>query len=469
MEKNMDKTPFLNHESTIPLYVQLYDYFKKEIEEARLPVNTKLPSIRQLALHLKVSRTTVENAYQQLVAEGYVESKPKSGIRVLEMETSFYSTRFEKEKMERITPIENKSFIDFQYGDIDVDHFPMRDWRRCIANAVDYTNSGFFTYGDKQGHIGLREEIAKYLLNARGVECDTEDIVLCAGTQSSIFLLCQLLELFNHNVAMEEPGYDGVRTIFEKQKIRVVPISIEGDGISMNDVEKSEAKALYLTPSHQFPLGMILSITKRMKLLQWADKENSYLIEDDYDSEFRYQGQPIPSLKSLDHQDRVIYLGTFSKAFLPATRVSYIVLPKALVQKYKEEFSFLNQSVSPIIQEALYQFMKNGLFERHIRRMRKTYQLKHNKLIGSLYNLLGQDIKVIGQKAGLHLMIEINGQCAEDLIFKAEQAGVKVYPTKAFWMNKQKCKGNMILLGYGGLSEAEIEEGIEKLKLAWFG
>ncbi|HYK72393.1 MAG TPA: PLP-dependent aminotransferase family protein, partial [Pseudoneobacillus sp.] len=257
--------------------------------------------------------------------------------------------------------------------------------------------------------------------------------------------------------------------IFEKHKCELIPISVEHDGVNIQKVKNSQAKALYLTPSHQFPLGMVLSISKRKKLLQWANDENAYLIEDDYDSEFRYIGQPIPSLKSLDHSDRVIYLGTFSKAFLPAARVSYMVLPKALIRKYKEEYSFLHQAISPIIQEALFQFMKNGEFAKHIRKMRKTYQAKHKKLMECLQKYLGENVNIIGQRAGLHLLIQVKNQKVEELILKADQVGVKVYPTHTFWLNQTKIEKNTLMLGYGGLTEAEIEEGVIKLKSAWLG
>ncbi|WP_442593530.1 MocR-like pyridoxine biosynthesis transcription factor PdxR [Neobacillus sp. D3-1R] len=464
----MDRTPFLNSKLRIPLYVQLYEYFKEEVESGRILENTKLPSIRQLALHLKISRNTVETAYQQLIAEGYVESRPKSGVIVLKMETKVSTP--EKDKVtEEIVTTEKKSFIDFQYGDIEVEKFPMREWRRSIVNAVSYSNEALFTYGDKQGHHGLRKEIASYLFEARGIDCDASEIVLCAGTQQSILLVSYLLELFNEKVAMEEPGYDGVRSVFEKHHCNIESIPLEHDGVNIQKVKSSKAKALYLTPSHQFPLGMVLSISKRKTLLEWANEENSYLIEDDYDSEFRYIGQPIPSLKSLDSFERVIYLGTFSKAFLPAARVSYIVLPKVLIHKYKEEYSFLHQAISPIIQEALYQFMKNGEFAKHIRKMRKTYQSKHKKLNECLHKYLGEHVTIIGQKAGLHLLIQIKNQKVADLILKAEKAGVKVYPAHTFWKGKVKTVDESLMLGYGGLSEAEIEDGVIKLKRAWLG
>lgn len=465
----MERTPFLDPALATPLYVQLYEYFKREIEEKTISANSKLPSIRQLALHLKVSKNTVETAYQQLLAEGYIESKPKSGFIVPEIDSSFQIPFLNKKPKCPRPHLNQECMIDFQYGDIESSKFPMREWKRCLVEAVDMTNEEFFKYGDRQGHLGLREEIALYLLQARGVECDADEIVLCAGTQQSILLIIQLLELINQTVAIENPGYNGVREVFQKQHCQIVPIPLEADGVKLDEVFKSQAKALYLTPSHQFPLGMVLSITKRIKLLEWANKENSYLIEDDYDSEFRYQGQPIPSLKSLDHQDRVIYVGTFSKAFLPGTRVSYIVLPKALNRRYKEQFTYLNQSVSSIIQEALYQFMKNGHLSKHIRKMRKSYQIKHKKLLDCIHTYFGDRVTVIGQKAGLHLLLQLHNRNASELISQAHHVGVKIYPTELFWIHPKQQSKEYVMLGFGGLSEIDIEEGIKKLNSAWFG
>jgi GntR family transcriptional regulator/MocR family aminotransferase len=262
---------------------------------------------------------------------------------------------------------------------------------------------------------------------------------------------------------MENPGYDGVRFVFESYQCQLVPISLEADGINIDELECSFAKCAYVTPSHQFPMGMILPIQKRLKLLHWASRNQKYIIEDDYDGEFRYQGQPIPSLKSLDTNDNVIYLGTFSKAFLPAARVSYMVLPELLAERHQAELSFYNQTVSPLIQEALFRFMKEGYFGRHIRKMRKIYQGKQRALLEAIELFLGDRVRVIGQKAGLHILVEFKGIDSRELIGKAEKLGVKIYLTDKYWMNKSPGSTQPIILGYGGLKENDIHLGIEKL------
>lgn len=461
-------TPFIKKDGSISLYLQLYHYFRDEIEHGRLKVGIKLPSIRQLSQTLNISRNTVETAYQQLVAEGYVESKEKSGLYVLEID----DFRKEQSKMPKDAPKttlrpDPRHVIDFQYGDIELDRFPLKVWKKCVVEAMENPIQEVFSYGEKQGHFGLRSEIAGYLHQARGISCSADQIILSAGTQTAISLLCQLLGLTNKEVAMENPGYDGVRFVFESHQCTLVPISIESDGINLDELEESSAKCTYVTPSHQFPLGMILPIQKRIKLLQWAVRNQSYIIEDDYDGEFRYQGQPIPSLKSLDTNDNVIYLGTFSKAFLPAARVSYMVLPVALIKRFHSEFFFFNQTVSPLIQEALNRFMMEGHFSRHIRKMRKIYQGKQKAILEAIKLFFGDHVRVIGQKAGLHILVEFKGIDSRELVSKAKELGVTIYLTEKYWMKNPSYSSQPIILGYGGLKEEAIHIGIQKLACAF--
>jgi GntR family transcriptional regulator / MocR family aminotransferase len=460
----MELTPFIKKNHEIPIYLQLYHYFREEIESGKLVPGTKLPSIRQLSEHLQISKNTVETAYQQLTAEGYLESKEKSGLFVIELEEGFQKLNLE-ERMEpnRLSePLKEDDYIDFQYGDIDLEHFPYKIWKKCLSEAIEYANQEVFSYGDKKGLLGLRKEIASYLYQARGVRCSPDQIILSAGTQTAISLISQILELPHENVAIENPGYDGVRLVFESHKCQLKPIPLEDDGINLDILEETPASCVYVTPSHQFPIGMILPIQKRLKLLQWAEKNQSYIIEDDYDGEFRYIGHPIPSLKSLDTNDRVIYLGTFSKAFLPAARVSYMVLPEELVQSFQAKFYFYNQTVSPLIQEALYRFMKDDHFGRHIRKMRKIYQKKQKALLEAIENYLGNRVTVIGQKAGLHLLLDFKEIQAVTIKQKAKESGVKLYLTEKFWFEKPRSE-HLIMVGFGGLTEEDIQTGIKRI------
>ncbi|WP_374724231.1 MocR-like pyridoxine biosynthesis transcription factor PdxR [Calidifontibacillus erzurumensis] len=431
----MEITPFLNRELSEPLYSQLYHWIKKEIEEGRLLHGMKMPSIRQLATHLKVSRNTVVTAYQQLESEGYLESVPKSGIWVAEIEKAALHP------MEKVVPVRqewkssNETLINFEYGNIDLEKFPLKLWKKCISDVVSQNNNWLFEYGEKQGEFSLRQEISKYLLQSRGVHCTPEQIIITSGTQNSISLICHLLNLQQEKVAIEEPGYNGVRNVFENEGCHMEPVPLEKDGLSLEHVHLSKAKAVYITPSHQFPFGMILSISKRIKLLNWAYQTGGYIIEDDYDSEFRYKGQPIPSLKSLDEEERVIYLGTFSKSFLPSIRLSYMVLPPSLLDQYTQNFRNYNQSASPIIQRAMALFMESGEFERHIRRMRKKYQRKHQTLIKSIEQNMGSKVRIIGEDAGLHILLKLNTVSSFELIETALQKGVQVHSPLKFWLH----------------------------------
>ncbi len=459
----MELTPFLQKELPEPLYSQLYHWIKKEIEEGRLLPGMKMPSIRQLTIHLKVSRNTVEAAYQQLQSEGYLESVPKSGIWVAEIEKpSLHPIAVEHPIGLECKP-SSEVLVDFEYGNVDFEKFPLKQWKKCLADAVDKESNWLFQYCERKGELELQREISNYLLQSRGVRCTPEQILVTAGTQASMALICHLLTLRGKIVAMEEPGYTGVRSVLEDQGCYITPVPIEKDGLSVEHIQTSSAKAIYITPSHQFPFGMVLSVSKRMRLLKWAYQTRGYIIEDDYDGEFRYRGQPIPSLKSLDEEERVIYLGTFSKSFLPSARLSYIVLPPSLMVQYTRQFAAYNQYVSPIIQRAMALFMQSGEFERHIRRMRKMYQRKHQALLKSIDQYMGTQVKIVGEKSGLHILLKLKGVTALELIESGLQKGVKVYSTSRFWLNPNPEGNSYIMLGFGGLSMEEIEKGVRLL------
>jgi GntR family transcriptional regulator / MocR family aminotransferase len=456
----LELAPFIQKELPEPLYSQLYHWIKKEIEESRLLPGMKMPSIRQLTLYLKVSRNTVEAAYQQLQSEGYLESVPKSGIWVAEIEKPFLHSCEGEHPIRLDCKSLSEILVDFEYGNVDIEKFPIKQWKKCLIDAVDQES---FQYSERMGELALRQEISNYLLQSRGVRSTSEQILITAGTQASMTLICQLLALREETVAMEEPGYTGVRSVFEDQGCHIEPVLLERDGLSVEYFQKSRAKAVYVTPSHQFPFGMVLPISKRMRILKWAYQTRGYIIEDDYDGEFRYRGQPIPSLKSLDEEERVIYLGTFSKSFLPSARLSYIVLPPSLMVQYSRKFAAYNQSVSPIIQRAIALFMQSGEFERHIRRMRKMYQRKHQALIRSIEQYMSTRVEIVGEKSGLHILLKLKGITASELIERGLKKGVKVYSPTLFWLHPSHESNSYIMLGFGGLSIEEIENGVRLL------
>ncbi|MBT2688170.1 PLP-dependent aminotransferase family protein [Bacillus sp. ISL-47] len=465
----MEITPYINKNNKEPIYSQIYSYVKREIESGRLSSGSKLPSIRQLSQYLKVSKNTIEEAYHQLIAEGYAESRPKSGIFVSPVEDIINPKQpLTLEPMKYSIELTKKTFkYDFQYGDIDITGFPMKKWRKHLNEALDLMDSDSFNYGDKQGDAELRKQIALYLYRSRGVTCNQEQIVITSGTQQSISLLIKLLSLREEMIGFEDPGYDGVRSIFSHENCKISPIPLQHDGMDIASLVNG-TRAVYVTPSHQFPMGMILSIQKRKKLLNWAYQTGGYIIEDDYDGEFRYQGMPIPPLKALDEGEKVIYLGTFSKCFLPSARLSYMVLPPELSLKCKKEEQLPHQNVSTIIQKAASSFMATGEFESHIRKMRKIYHGKHRTLLSSIENYMGNKVEVIGEKAGLHILLKVKNRKDFELIEAAGLKGVKVYSASAYLVNDVINKDATIMLGFGGLSEDDIESGIRLLHEAWF-
>lgn len=461
-------TPLLDKQGKHPLYSQLYTYIKDQIESGLIAEGTKLPSIRELAHYLKISKNTVEAAYQQLLAEGYVDSKSRNGIRVLPLED--VNTNRNSVQVGSTKDINWKRYrYDFNYGDIEWHRFPMKIWKKCLSDGLNGDPYRILGYGHPHGEEELREEIAKYVFQSRGVSCSPNQIIICSGTQNAVSMLLQFLSLGGQNIAMEEPGYNGVRTIFKNHGCEITPISVDSDGLNIEELQSSNVNAVYVTPSHQFPLGMVMSVQKRMKLLQWANQNDAVIIEDDYDSEFRYVGQPIPSLKALDSGERVVYLGTFSKSFLPAARLSYIVLPTNMLEKRDEIFSVYSQPASPIIQQAVFLFMNRGHFAGHIRKMRRLYQAKHKALVTAISLYMGDRVSIIGSKSGLHLLLDVKDRESVQLIERAAENGVKVYSPNVHWMNSERCPASLVLLGFGGMSEDDIEEGIRLLSYAWFG
>ncbi|WP_088105636.1 PLP-dependent aminotransferase family protein [Halalkalibacter urbisdiaboli] len=466
----LEVTPILNTSNKKPLYQQLYQYIKDEIVSGKIQTGARLPSIRQLSKHLAVSRNTVETAYQQLIMEGYVESKPRSGLFVIDIKCELPLLQ------PRHNPIieENKNVqqnidIDFRYGHVDSEHFPYAIWRKLTLNILHPNEKRLFSYGDSQGEYELRLELAKYLRHSRGVECSPEQIVIGAGIQPLISIVFHLINSEGTTVAMEEPGYDGVRAVLENHRLTVKAIPLDKYGINIDTLYKSTANVVYITPSHQFPSGLIMPFSRRLQLLKWAETQNGIIIEDDYDGEFRYVGKPIPALQGLDTNNNVIYIGSLSKSLLPSIRLGYMILPLPLLKRYKQSFQLYDQSVSTIHQMTLHQFIKQGYWERHLRKMRKVYQRKQTTLITEIKRRLGQRVSITGTEAGLHILLEVkNGMCEEELINQALKFKVGVYPVSRHWRGNSNRQLNMVQIGFGGVTEEKIIEGIKRLEKAWF-
>lgn len=462
----LELTPNLNMNSKKALYVQLYEYIKKEIKDGTISAFTKLPAKRKLAGYLQVSKNTIEAAYEQLLAEGYIESISRKGYFVCKFEQMMDVEGSEAE-VEEIPFREGNYTFDFTQTGVDTNTFPFTTYRKLINDVWQPHNNDLLFLGHPQGELSLREEIANYLYESRGVRCSASQIVLGAGTQILVNLLFQLLK--GSNYAVENPGYHRKMVVFEQGEERVQMLSLDKDGICMADLENSDANVVFVTPSHQFPYGMIMPITRRTQLLQWAKKaEDRYIIEDDYDSEFRYSGKPIPALQGLDTDGKVIYMGTLSKALLPSLRMSYIVLPKNLIKKYQKEYLFYTQSVSRMDQEVIRKFLHEGYWEKHIHKMRVVYRKKRDRLVFEIEKYFSNHVEVIGEDSGLHILLKVhNGMREEELIKEAAKYSIKIYPVSTYY-KADTAPENVVLLGFAILSEEEIEQAVQLLNTAWF-
>lgn len=460
----------LEQKSGKTLYEQIYEHIREEIRKGNLLQGERLPSARFLSDDLQISRTTVDMAYGQLVAEGYLVAKPKSGYFVADVRELYNTGMADKPAEAELLPREKKPEwrYDFSPTAIDMSQFPYATWKKITKNIMVDARSHMFALGEPQGDIELRRTICRYLHGSRGVNCDPEQIIVGAGNDFLLLLLEKILGRHIH-VAMENPTYIRAYQIFGSFAYPISLIPMDDRGMRVDKLEESGAKLAYVMPSRQYPTGISMPIGRRMELLRWAGREEErYLIEDDYDSEFRYKGKPLPSLQASDRLGRVIYIGTFSKAIAPAIRVSYMVLPYPLLERYRRECGFFSSTVSRIDQTILNEFISDGYFERYLNKMRKRYRTKRDFLLGQLGEL-EKDFTVSGGNAGLHVLLkDKRGRSEADLEQAAAGEDVKVYGMGAFRMEGEQMKGPAtVILGYGGLTPEEIGEGISALKKVW--
>lgn len=464
----MDFTIPLRLESNTPIYLQIYEFIKHEIIRGTISVGTRLPSHRNLASHLNISRITVESAYQQLLAEGYVESKPKRGIFVVNVDIDVIPNKKLNTTKETSNLIEEQFEYDCSQGLIDQTAFPITNWKRALHEAILKYENALFAKEDPQGEFVLREHISTYLYHARGVYSSPDQIVIGAGTQPLLWLLLQLLDS-TKEYGIENPGFHRIHAIVKSCNRQIHPIPLDEKGIHIANLYNTSANVAYVTPSHQFPLGMIMPLSRRLELLKWANDRDGYIIEDDYDGEFRYAGKPIPSLQSLDSNERVIYMGTFSKSFLPSLRMGYIVLPPHLLKTYKDLQGIFKQTVSSIQQLALANFIQNGNWERHINRSRTLYKRKHHTLVKSIVKEMGTKVQILGEQSGLHIVLCIhNNMNEQELIESAKKQSIKLYPLSPYDFANDLRKESYVLLGFGSIPENKIETVVKLLKGAWF-
>lgn len=457
----------LDVKSTIPLYEQIYEYIKTDIRNGKISCGEKLPSTRALAKYLEISRSTVELAYEQLLAEGYVEAEACRGFFVTQIEELYQWETAKETVAQKIIKEENVYKYDFSPRGVDLQSFPYSVWRKLSKEILSNDKSDLFQLGDSQGEYELRETICRYLYQARGVNCEPEQIVIGAGNEYLLMLLSTVLGK-NRKIAFENPTYRQAYRLFENLSYDTCVVEMDRKGMCVDKLSKSGAEIAYVMPSHQYPLGIVMPIKRRMELLRWAaEEEERYIIEDDYDSEFRYKGKPIPALQGFDREDKVIYIGTFSRSIAPSIRISYLVLPKNLLKVYNEKSRFLSSTVSRVDQLIIQQFIERGYYERHLNKMRALYKNRHDIMVNELKPLL-KYCSISGENAGVHLLLTfIEGKEEKILTQKAKEQGIKVYGLSTYDIKKKEKEQAVILLGYANMSEEKIIQAIHALTNAW--
>lgn len=448
-----------------PLYEYLYKQIKNDILTFKLSPDEKLPSKRALAKHLNISTITIENAYNQLVTEGYLYSIPKSGFYV-----SNVSSKRPMAKKLSLTTAENTTlsttfFADFVNNSTSPDSFPFTIWTKLMRETMSDEANKLMVRSPSAGVHELRMAIADYLYQFRGMVVSPEQIVVGAGTEYLYNLIIQLLGK-DKIYAVEDPGYQKISRIYQANEVSCVHIPLEENGIEMTALEKSRADILHISPSHHFPTGFVTPISHRYELLSWAAKApGRYIIEDDYDSEFRLLGKPIPALQSIDVLEKVIYMNTFSKSLSSTIRISYMVLPKNLLALYNENLSFYACTVSNFEQYTLWKFIEKGYLEKHINRMRNYYRSLRDTLLDCLRKHPHFDkVTIREENAGLHFLMEIDTNLTdEELIKKATKNGIHISCLSQYFYNKKNAREHTLVINYSGIQNKDIEEAVMKL------
>ncbi|HEX8556541.1 MAG TPA: PLP-dependent aminotransferase family protein [Pyrinomonadaceae bacterium] len=475
----------LDGESQTPLYRQLYDCLRRAILAGQLAPGTRLQSTREMASELKVSRNTVVNAYEQLLAEGYLEGQVGSGTyvsRALPEDLLNVKTLPPRRVRGRagapalsergraiaafapMAPRAPEPVQPFQTGLPALDAFPFETWSKLLARHWRRPADTLLGYGEPQGHAPLREAVASYLGLSRAVRCSPEQVIIVDGAQMAFDLIARVLLDPGDTVWMEEPGYSGARVALTASGARLVPVPVDSEGLNVAAGEALEpgARLVYVTPSHQFPLGMMMSLPRRLALLDWASRADAWVMEDDYDSEYRYEGRPLASLQGLDREGRVLYVGTFSKVLFPSLRLGYIVAPPALVDAFVAARLMAGRHSPAAEQAVLTDFIEEGHFGRHIRRMRTLYRERRAAVVKALGRAAGDVIEVEPSAAGLHVVAWLpEGLDDREVARAAVARGVYVRPVSEFYATPHPRGG--LELGYAAFNEAQIHQGAARL------
>jgi len=468
-----------------PLHRQVYRALRGAILDGSLAPGARLPSTRALMRDLGLSRTPVVLAYEQLLAEGYATARTGSGTYVAGSLAGGAAppraaepprippmprlSRYGSRAMESARGLPSWRLrdvplpYDFRYGRPAYGDFPHEAWRRVLARCARRASLRALDYGSPEGFAPLREAIAGYASRARGVRCGPDDVVVVNGSQQALDLTARVLIDPGDAVVLEEPHYAGARRVFEAVGARLRSVAVDADGLRVEELPRA-ARLAYVTPSHQFPTGAVLPVPRRLALLAWAERAGTFLIEDDYDSEYRYAGPPVESLQGLDRAARVLYVGTFSKVLFPALRLGYVVVPHALRRAFRAAKGLCDTGTSTLEQAALAEFIREGYFARHVSRSRLRSAGRRSALLEAVRDHLGTGAEVSGADAGLHVLLWLRGVPASQLpaiVRAAEGVGVGVYPVTPHCRESPRDAG--FVLGYASLTEQSIREGIRRL------
>lgn len=435
-----------------PIYEEIYEYFKDAILDRRFKKDEKLPSKRTLARDISVAVNTVTSAYEMLISEGYIRSEEKRGYFVNDIGTIY---TLKHDDVELSTRMEKKSYkYSFLITQGDPESYPVDRFRKIFTQELIYDPE--FYERDYQGLYGLRHEIKNYLFKARGIKTSEDNIVISSGLE---YLLMTLFLILQNKVklALENPGYKVLETLLRVNGIAYEPIDIDESGMSFENFLKADCEIALLTPSNQFPTATVMPIKRRLEFLNWANATSGrYIIEDDYDSEFRYASRAISPIKSLDEMDKVIYIGNFSKSISPLLRLSYMVLPNALLHEYHGIRPLMNSPVSNIVQILVKDFIKDGHFERQLNRMKGIYNRKRLTLIDALKDV--PELRLVDSMAGMHLKLYVDGlDDYTELVHMLDERSVRVETISSYTFGKRSLNEDVLLLGYGAMSEDDIK------------
>jgi GntR family transcriptional regulator/MocR family aminotransferase len=467
----------IDTESSTPVHRQIYEAWRQGILSGRFAREERVPSTRELARTVGVARSTVSQAYEQLIAEGYLQSRQGSGTFVCSVlpERMLHAERAAKKRANTSNAIGLSKYgerlkDDFELarhrpGWISFSHwwpnraqFPSASWRRLMLRHLRKESADLFNYAaDVQGYEPLRREIAAYVTRCRAAVCTAGQILVVNGSQQALDLCARLLFDAGDEVAIENPGYLGTRRIFLSYGANLKPVAVDADGIVCRQISK-KARVVYVTPSHQFPTGSAMSLQRRLELIAWARQQNAAIIEDDYDSEYRYHGAPLPALQGLGVATPVIYCGTFSKVMFPGLRVGYLIMPPDLVPAFRRA-KWLTDRNTPMLEQAvLADFIREGHLERHIRRMRRIYSGRRDALLDSLKRYFGSRAKILGDAAGMHALVRIDDKGIAE---RAQRNKVQLRNASDYYLGP--APQNEFLFGFATLNERAIREGVKRL------